>query len=171
MSTQDKKMVGRFIHTLHGESDLPTTWTYPGLDEMEGAQTLRLSRVLEIVEQDDDSRDDWFGQSHREGHLAILTVTGFSGDTKPLKYRAITEDDVVEMHVINYSSLDWELTEIAIELDDEGHEIDFDEMGFPQGDWMYEVGEDVVIERLVERMEKVEPRWVDRVPEHMTDVA
>ena len=161
MSTEYKI---RFLNRCHdGNIALPRTWGHPRLDEtFEGAQVLECWEGLSIAESGAHGDDDWFSATGYS-HIMILEVTGCSGQAGPLKYDAVTEDDVVAIHAIQYSdsAFGWAMEELANEYEDDGYEIHRDEMGFAAAGWWDEVGEGEVLARLVERAKTVEPKFVD----------
>jgi len=150
----------RMIHQNNDKNHLPKEWIYPEANRFDGAQTLSVARALRIIDQGDDCRDDWYQGGDTYTHLALLEVSGHSGESGGLGYRAVTEDDVEAMHVISLSDIEWTLTEIALDIDDD---VIFDEWGMPDIDAMIEEYEDEVIDKLADRAETVEPKFVDTV--------
>ena len=161
MSTEYKI---RFIHEGHEDrTALPTTWSYPRLEDVfEGCQVLGLCEAMEIIDEGDHGGDDWFNPKNYS-HIAIIEVSGRSGDSGPLSYWSVTEDDVEAMHVIDYtdSGVGMALEEIALEMDEEGHEVEFDAMGFTESGWWDEAGVEDVVARLAEKATTVEPTFID----------
>lgn len=107
--------------------------------------------------------DDFFSPSKYD-HLAILDISGASGQRGPLGYRAVTPKDVKAMYVIPYddASFAWAMTEIALELADEGFDIPFsDDLGMPEDHWYEDLIEEI-LPRLLEEMTPVTPQYVGR---------
>jgi len=157
------RIVARFIHEGHDDkSALPTSWTHPSHDgKWEGAQVLPPHRAIWMHLDGEHSTDDWYRGGKSYTHLALIEVSGESGDSGPLTYSAITPDDVEAMHVIETSdsALGWALEEIGMELDEE-HRFT-DEMGFVDKRAVLAEYEDEFIEMLAERAETVEPTFID----------
>lgn len=153
----------RFLNKCHdGNVALPRAWGHPRLEEtFKGAQVLDPCEGLTIAESGEHGGDDWFSDSGYS-HILIVEVSDCSGESGPLHYGAVTEEDVEAIHVIEYtdSAFGWALEEIALEMDEEGHEVDIDPMGFAADGWWDEVGAEEVIKRLADRAETVEPEFV-----------
>ena len=149
------QLVARFIHKGHGDrTAVPTTWSHPRSEKtFEGAQTLSVTTALDIAIEGEHRRDDWFNPENYS-HLAIFKVSQKSGESGPLPYAAITTDDIEEMRVIGFTpeGLGWALTEIGIDMEAPTYDD-----GALKDEWIYEVGEDKVIDRLLEKMSSVEP--------------
>ena len=154
----------RFLNRCHdGNFALPRTWGHPRLEEtFEGAQVLGLCEGLDIAESGQHYDDDWFS-STGYSHVMIVEVTDCSGESGPLKYNAVTEDDVEAIHVIEYtdSAFGWAMEELANKYEDEGYEIARDVMGFAADGWWDEVGAEKIVARLAEKATTVEPKFVD----------
>lgn len=153
-------LVARFIHTDLERNQLPTHWTYPEAGIYQGAQVLPLDEALEMAVTGEHA-DDFF-VSGLYAHLAILEVTATSGERGPLTYSAVLPPDVTSMRVIELAdaTFGWAMMEIALELADAGHDIDFDEMGLPKQGW-YDDHLEEVIGLLLDEMTEVTPTWVD----------
>jgi len=150
----------RFIHQDVAKNQLPVRWTYPEAGHFDGAQMLSPARALRMIDEGEDRLDDWYQGGDCYTHLALVEVSGHSGESGGIGYRAVTEGDVEAMHVISMDDIAWALEEIALDIDDD---IIFDDMGFSDIEQMLEEYEGEVIEMLVERAETVEVEWVDTV--------
>lgn len=155
------RIVARFKKERHGDgteidaNELPAEWTHPRAERGEswdGAQVLGLHRAMEMIDDGEDVRDDWFRGGKGYDALQLLVVDGKSGDSGPLSYPAVTEEDVKALHTINLDDLEWALTEIAIALDEEGEPVEFDAMGFAEDRWWDGLVNEV-IDRLINRSE------------------
>lgn len=157
MSTQ---IVGRFIHINLEDNQLPTRWALRG-GVYDGAQVLDIETAVEVLLTKEHAWDDWYNPINHT-RIALLKVSGFSGDKGHLGYSAILEEDLVEMRVadIDNSSLPWAFMELALELIEEG--ADIDEQAVYEGctDWIHE-HTDSVIEMLWDYADRVEPEFID----------
>lgn len=133
-------------------TQLPRSWTYPETGEHDGAQVLRIGRALRIALEGEDSHDDWH-RLNDYGHLAILELSGQSGESAGLGYPAVLPEDVEAMHVISISRL----RELGIDLMEEGHDID------PMGQWWRAVDPDDYMDLLLDACERVEPDWIKTI--------
>lgn len=152
-------IVGRFIHSTLDKDTLPTTWEHPADNIRKGgAQVLHTSRVLRMLTAGDDSRDDWYEQGDY-GHVALLEVSGKSGESGR-GYQAVTEGDIEAMHVLELDGIDWTLTDIWEEMLDDGYDLPETAMGFP-GDAWWDGVESEVLSRMIDKAETVEPSFTD----------
>lgn len=153
-------IVARFIHRRLSQTDLPVTWTYPEAGVYQGAQVIGVEEALSAA-MTGDHADDFFN-SASYGWLAILEVTGMSGQRGPLTYSAVTAEDVSSMHIIELTDarFGWAMMCIAMDLADDGYAIDFDGQGMPVDGW-YEDFTDEVVALLLDEMTQVTPTWVD----------
>jgi len=149
----------RFIHQNVAKNQLPVRWTYPEAGHFDGAQMLRPSRALRMIDEGEDRLDDWYQGGDCYTHLALVEVSGHSGESGGIGYQAVTEGDVEAMHVIPVGRVAMMLEEIAAEIDDG---MIFDGP-FADIQAMLEEYDEQVIEMLVERAETVEVEWVDTV--------
>lgn len=141
----------RFIHTHLKKNQLPTHWAYPQAGTFEGAQVLDAWKAIYMAFEG-DRQDDWH---HAEAYpyLAFFKVSGYSGDSGPLPYRAIKECDIEEMRVISIDDLYEAVTGIAEEMDaweDEEPHLDL-------------IIEDH-IDLIFDKAEKVEPQFISTLP-------
>jgi hypothetical protein len=152
----------RFLHAGNTDNALPTHYTYPGAGKVEGAQVLRISEAIAIALRGDHKTDDWYCAADYPT-LALLKVSGRSGDTIGIGYAAILESDLEEMRVVDVSSATgfaWTMTEIAMDLEAQGLEIPMDGEQYDL-EAMFDEYEDKVIELLWDAAEVVEPVFVD----------
>jgi len=160
MTTEIK---ARFIHMGHDDKTaIPTSWTHPSHSgQWKGAQVLSAHQALTMHIEGEHRTDDWYRGGKGYTHLALIEVSGTSGESGPLSYQAITEDDIEAMHVISLddSSLGWALEEAGLELDpDEEHT---DAMGFVDKLAVLDEHEDEMVCKIVEAAKTVEPTFVD----------
>lgn len=159
----------RFINREDAPNGLPRSWTHPQIpgERRSGAQTLRVPRALEIAAEGEDPRDDWFRGGRGYSHLALLKVSDFSGDKRPLTYRAVEPGDIEAMWVVDLDRFDSLMLEVAEALEDQGV-LDPDEAwndyGFLEPMW-WDGHLDEVLKEMVDRMRRVEPRWIGEAPE------
>jgi len=145
-------MRARLIASGLKKNQLPKTWTYEGLDEMRGAQTISLERAVSLLLDGEESRDDWY-RLNDYTHVAILDCSGFSGESGGLGYPTITENDLDAMYVISKSAL----LELGIDLMEKGHDID------PMSDWWNELEADDYEDIMINRADKVDPEWITTI--------
>lgn len=154
-------IVARFIYIDLEPNQLPTHWTYPDAGLFEGAQVLDVEEALAMAASGEHVGDDFFKPS-LYGHLALIRVESTTGERGPLGYDAITADDIQEMRVIEYNdaALGWELMEIAMQLEEEGADIDLDAVYGGDTDWMSCRGDEIAA-LLWRDARPVTPEFVD----------
>ena len=86
--------------------------------------------------------------------MAILEVTGTSGEKGGETYSAITAEDVVKMKVIDIEDIDLKnaMLEIALELGQD-----------PDTDWYRDMEGEEWVDMLFGRMTTVESEWIKTV--------
>ena len=151
---KNTKIKARLIHNTLKKNQLPTKWTYPNQGEFEGAQVLSVSKALDIA-INGDNRDDWYNDNY--SHIAFLKVSGLNGDSGPLKYRAIVEDDLIEMRVISLSNIDQIFLDIALEHED--NEKVWNNFNMPNTNYIIDEYEDEIIKKA----KPVKPDFVNTI--------
>ena len=137
--------------TLHAHQ-LPRTHTYPGAGVCQGAQVIGLSKALSLAVDGYDASDDWYQQAWHYDHLAVLEVTGASGDDIGIGYQAVTPEDVERMWVMDLDEVAWMLTEIAIEK------------GYDTGtEWWRDLDDEEMLPLLKSHLTEVAPEWITTV--------
>ena len=153
-------IVARFINKAVESHQLPTEWIIRN-HRFSGAQVLTLDEAMTILARREHSTDDWY-KADTYSHIALIKVSGFSGERGTLVYDAITEDDVEEMRVAAIDScLDWSLMEIAMEMAAEGYDIDEQE-AYESSEWIEDYTEEIA-ERLWDEMSAVEVEYIETV--------
>lgn len=151
----------RFIHKDLERNQLPVRWSYPEAGLFSGCQVLDIEEGLKMSTTGEHLHDDFFSQDCYS-HVCILKVSGCSGQKGPLRYNSIVEGDIESMHVLEFSDSDfgWSMMEIALELIEEGADIDLGDDMMPLGGW-WEDHIERVVEGLIDASAEVEPVFVD----------
>lgn len=147
---------------------LPTTWTYPETGEYEGAQvwqefgSLQGGSVVDVLENGGSPTgwSDGFDYSPSNGyhHLLIIDVKSVSGESGPLAWEAITEDDIERVWMCTWDEAKAALEELAWDLADE--EADGIDPHFPKvSQWDPWETEERIADALKAVAEKVTPRF------------
>lgn len=163
-SLRNKNWYCRFIHDNLEKNQLPKHWYYPPNNIFDGAQVLSVSKALHMAVTKEDNRDDWF---HFDSYtyLAFLNVSGLSGESR-LGYRAILENDLKDMYVIELSEVSGAILEIALKMEEENYPIIIGEYGLEE-DWDNDLDTDdynEFIDRLLNRYaKKVNPEFIETV--------
>lgn len=143
------------------KATIPTTWTYPGLGEHEGAQVWEPADAADVMDNGGDAPGwtDGYDYNPRNGydHVLILDVDGTSGDRGPLSWDAVTEDDVNAVYILDYHTAKKVVQELPIDLLEDG-EIDCPAGHFPEvDDWMEHA--DRLADALINAADEVQPTF------------
>jgi len=145
--------VARMISTDLQTNELPTTWSHPRDGKVyTGAQVLDVTDAVHMAMTGADGMDDWYGGWGEYGHMAILEVTGTSGEEGGETYSAITAEDVVKMKVLDIEDIDLKnaMLEIALELGQD-----------PDTEWYRD--DDEWVGMLFSRMRAVDAEWIETI--------
>lgn len=153
------------------QATIPTSWTFPGTGEHEGAQVWEPADAAEVLENDGDAPGwaDGFDYAPRQGydHVLILDIDGKSGASGPLSWDAVTEDDVNAVYMLTYQRARQIVQELPIELLEEGL-IDCEMGAIPQVDDWYEHA-DRLVDALIDAAEEVEPTFERTITDAAVD--
>lgn len=118
-------LLARFAHKEIEENALPTHWTFPGLDKMEGAQCFSIGGAIHVIENDGVSAgwegDSTYGPDQYSG-VYLIRASATSGECGPFSdWPAVVESDIGEIHFISYDEIAgelWMLKEEGVEMDE-----------------------------------------------------
>lgn len=133
------------IRFLRDKNTLPLTWTYPGLDEMQGAQILSMSRGIDILLNKKDVHDDWYNYRIYP-YVAFLEIKRTSGD-HALGYLSILPKDLINMYSLPIKEWDWFFQEFKMEFDIENSR-----------DFLWEY-EKEFIQYIKNNVKRINPKW------------
>lgn len=126
------RLLARFAHKEIGENVLPTHWTFPGLDKMEGAQCFSIGGAIHVIENDGVAAgwegDSTYGPDQYSG-VYLIKASATSGECGPFSaWPAVLESDIEEIHFISYDEIAGELWMLKEEgkLDDMSDEDIFE---------------------------------------------
>ena len=143
------------------KATIPTTWTFPGLREHEGAQVWEPADAADVMENGGDAPGwtDGHDYNPRNGydHVLILDVDGTSGERGRLEWDAVTEADVNAAYMLDYHTAKKVVQELPIELLEDG-EIECGTCEIPEvDDWMEH--ESRLTDALIDAADEVEPTF------------
>jgi hypothetical protein len=143
------------------KATIPTTWTYPGLGEHDGAQVWDVAVAAEVIDSDGSAPGWTDGYDYNPGngydHVLVLDIDGASGERGRLEWDAVTEEDINAVYMLGYHTAKKVVQELPIELLEEG-EIDCPVGHFPEvDDWMEHASR--LTDALIDAAEEVEPTF------------
>ena len=115
---------------------------------------LDVTDAVHMAMTGDGGLDDWYGGWGEYSHMAILEVTGTSGEKGGETYSAITAKDVVKMKVINIEDVDLKsaMLNVALELGQD-----------PDTDWYRDMEDEEWVDMLFSRMGAVAAEWIETI--------
>jgi hypothetical protein len=143
------------------KATIPTSWTFPGTGEHEGAQVWEPADAAGVMDNGGDAPGwtDGYDYNPKNGynHVLILDVDGTSGERGPLEWDAVTESDVNAAYMLDYPTAKKVVEELPIELLEDG-EIECGMYEIPTvDDWMEHASR--LVDALIDAADEVEPTF------------